>query len=47
MYPGHEAYELDETISVVPAKQIPALVRQLIASTQGAERLQAVKLLDW
>lgn len=31
LYPGHEAYELDKTISVVPVKQIPALVRQLIA----------------
>ena len=31
MYPGHEAYELDETISVVPAKHIPALVRRLVA----------------
>lgn len=31
LYPGHEAYELDETISVVPAQRIPALVRQLIA----------------
>ena len=31
LYPGHEAYELDKTISVIPVKQIPALVRQLIA----------------
>ena len=31
LYPGHEAYELDKTISVVPAQRIPALVRQLIA----------------
>ena len=31
IYPGHEAYELDKTISVVPAQQIPALVRRLIA----------------
>ena len=31
MYPGDEAYELDETISVLPATQIPALVRQLVA----------------
>ena len=31
IYPGHEAYELDKTISVVPAKQIPALVRRLVA----------------
>ena len=31
LYPGHEAYELDKTISVIPAQRIPALVRQLIA----------------
>ncbi len=31
MYPGDEAYELDETISVLPATQIPALIRQLVA----------------
>lgn len=31
LYPGHEAYELDKTISVAPAQRIPALVRQLIA----------------
>ena len=31
LYPGHEAYELDKTISVTPAQRIPALVRQLIA----------------
>lgn len=31
IYPGHEAYELDKTISVLPVQRIPALVRQLIA----------------
>ena len=31
MYPGDEAYELDETISVLPAPRFPALIRQLVA----------------
>ena len=31
LYPGDEAYELDETISVLPVTQIPALIRQLVA----------------
>jgi predicted AAA+ superfamily ATPase len=31
IYPGDDAYELDETISVVPAKHIPVLARELVA----------------
>ena len=31
IYPGDEAYELDDSISVVPVTQIPTLTRQLVA----------------
>ena len=31
IYPGDEAYELDDSISVVPVTQIPTLARQLVA----------------
>lgn len=37
MYPGDEAYELDETISVLPVKQIPALIRQLVNHQSGTD----------
>ena len=30
LYPGDEAYELDETISVLPVTAVPALIRELV-----------------
>ena len=37
LYPGDEAYELDETISVLPVTQIPALIRRLVNHQSGTD----------